>query len=217
MGIYTPWFNNVHSTEVSDKCEDALNLLKKAHGCEVKEVVIPEIMEMRIAHVVSIGSECACSLNPDCEDGKGVKLTYDTRTSLALFQSFTAADYIAAQCIRRRIMHYFLEIFKKVDVIVTPTTGMTAPKIPPSALKSGETDMPTTGYLMRFVVPANLLGFPAISVPVGYDKEGLPIGLQIIGRPWAEATILRVASAVEKLCGEPKKRPVSYYDVLKAN
>ncbi|MCH94285.1 fatty acid amide hydrolase-like, partial [Trifolium medium] len=57
IGIYTPWFNNVHSTEVSDKCEDALNLLRKAHGCEVKEVVIPEIMEMRTAHLVSIGSE----------------------------------------------------------------------------------------------------------------------------------------------------------------
>lgn len=217
IGIYTPWFNNVHSTEVSDKCEDALNLLSKAHGCEVVEVVIPEILEMRTAHLVSIGSECLSSLNPDIEDGKGVKLSYDTRTSLALFQSFTAADYVAAQCIRRRIMHYFMEIFKKVDVIVTPTTGMTAPIIPPSALKSGETDMPTTGYLMRFVVPANLLGLPAISVPVGYDKEGLPIGLQVIGRPWAEATILRVAAAVEKLCGESKRRPVTYYDVLGAN
>ncbi|CAK8530371.1 unnamed protein product [Lathyrus sativus] len=217
IGKYTPWFNNVHSTEVSDKCEDALNLLSKAHGCEVIEVVIPEILEMRTAHVVSIGSECLCSLNPDCEEGKDTKLTYDTRTSLALFRSFTAADYVAAQCIRRRNMHYFMEIFKKVDVIVTPTTGMTAPIIPPSALKSGETDMQTTGYLMRFVVPANLLGFPAISVPVGYDKKGLPIGLQIIGRPWAEATILRVAFAIEKLCGESKKRPVSFYDVLRAN
>ncbi|KAL5096522.1 hypothetical protein RYX36_000849 [Vicia faba] len=217
IGKYTPWFNNVHSTEVSDKCEDALNLLSKVHGCEVIEVVIPEILEMRTAHVVSIGSECLCSLNPDCEEGKDVKLTYDTRTSLALFRSFTAADYIAAQCIRRRNMHYFMEIFKKVDVIVTPTTGMTAPIIPPSALKNGETDMQTTGYLMRFVVPANLLGFPAISVPVGYDKKGLPIGLQIIGRPWAEATILRVAFAVEKLSGESKKRPVSFYEVLRAN
>ncbi|KAJ1396560.1 Amidase, conserved site [Sesbania bispinosa] len=217
IGKYTPWFNNVHSTEVSDKCEDALNLLSKAHGCEMIEIVIPELLEMRTAHLVSIGSECLCSLNPDCEDGKGVKLTYDTRVSLALFRSFTAADYVAAQCLRRRIMYYFMDIFKKVDVIVTPTTGTTAPRIPPSALGSGETDMQTTGYLMRFVVPANLLGLPAISVPVGYDKEGLPIGLQIIGRPWAEATILRVASAVEKLCGESKKRPVSYYDVLRAN
>ncbi|KAK7328058.1 hypothetical protein VNO77_22154 [Canavalia gladiata] len=217
IGKYTPWFNDVLSTEVSDKCEDALNLLSKAHGCEMIEIVIPELHEMRNAHVVSIGSECLCSLNPDCEDGQGVKLAYDTRTSMALFRSFTAADYIAAQRIRRRMMYYHMEIFKRVDVIVTPTTGMTAPKIPPSSLKSGETDMQTTAYLMQFVVPANLLGFPAISVPVGYDKGGLPIGLQIMGRPWAEATILRIASAVEKLCGESKKRPVSYYDVLRAN
>jgi Asp-tRNA(Asn)/Glu-tRNA(Gln) amidotransferase A subunit family amidase len=52
---------------------------------------------------------------------------------------------------------------------------------------------------MRFVLAANLLGFPAISVPVGYDKEGLPIGLQIMGRPWAEATVLGLAAAVEVL------------------
>ncbi|QCD76617.1 aspartyl-tRNA [Vigna unguiculata] len=217
IGKYTPWFNDVHSTEISDKCEDALNLLSKEHGCEMIEIVIPELLEMRTAHVVSIGSECLCSLNPDCADGKCAKLAYDTRTSLALFRSFTAADYVAAQCIRRRHMYYHMEIFKKVDVIVTPTTGMTAPIIPPSALKSGETDMQTTANLMQFVVPANLLGFPAISVPIGYDKEGLPIGLQIMGGPWAEATILRVASAVEKLCGESKKKPASYYDVLKAN
>ncbi|KAE9591820.1 putative hydrolase [Lupinus albus] len=217
IGKYTPWFNDVLSTEVSDKCEDALNLLSKAHGCEIKEIVIPELHEMRTAHVVSIGSECLCALNPDIEDGKGGKLTYDTRTSLALFRSFTAADYVAAQCLRRRIMYHHMEIFKNVDIIVTPTTGMTAPKIPLSALESGETDMKTTGYLMQFIIAANLLGLPAISIPVGYDKEGLPIGLQVIGRPWAEATILRIASAVEKLCGESKKRPVSYYDVLKGN
>ncbi|XP_072060575.1 fatty acid amide hydrolase isoform X3 [Arachis hypogaea] len=217
IGKYTAWFNDVHSTEVSDKCEDALNLLTKAHGCEIIEIVIPELHEMRTAHVVSIGSECLSSINADCEDGKGVKSTYDTRTSMVLFRSFTAADYIAAQRIRRRIMHYHMEIFKKVDIIVTPTTGMTAPKIPPSALQSGETDMQTTAYLMRFIIAGNLLGLPAISVPVGYDKSGLPIGLQVIGRPWAEATILRIASAVERLYGESKKRPLQYHDVLRTN
>ncbi|KAI4296473.1 hypothetical protein L6164_036429 [Bauhinia variegata] len=216
LGKYTPWFNDVHSTEVSDKCEDALNQLSKAYGCEMIEITIPELHEMRTAHVVSIGSECLCGLNPHCEDGKAKKLTYDTRTNLALFRSFNAADYFAAQCLRRRLMYYHMEIFKKVDVIVTPTTGMTAPRIPPGALKSGETDLEVTGYLMRFVVAANLLGFPAISVPVGYDKEGLPIGLQLIGRPWGEATILRLASAAENLCGESRRRPMSYYDVLKA-
>ncbi|XP_052880664.1 fatty acid amide hydrolase isoform X3 [Gossypium arboreum] len=166
LGKYTEWFNDVHSTDISDVCEDVLKLLSKSHGCETIEMVIPELHEMRTAHVVSIGSETQCSLNPDCEDGKGVKLTYDTRISMALFRSFTASDYVAAQCLRRRIMHHHMEIFKKVDVIVTPTTGMTAPKIPSSALKDGETDMQVTAYLMRFIIAGNLLGLPAITVPV---------------------------------------------------
>ncbi|XP_050210415.1 fatty acid amide hydrolase isoform X2 [Mercurialis annua] len=217
LGKYTAWFNDVQSTEVSDKCEDILNLLLKTHGCEMVEIVVPEFEEMRIAHLVSIGSETQSSLSADIEDGKGVRLAYDTRTSLALFQSFSAADYVTAQCLRRRLMYHHMEIFKKVDVIVTPTTGMTAPKIPPSALKYGETNMQVTGDLMRFILAANLLGFPAITVPVGYDKEGLPIGLQIMGRPWAEATILRLAAAVEELCAKSKKQPASFFDVLNAN
>ncbi|KAJ0968820.1 hypothetical protein J5N97_021697 [Dioscorea zingiberensis] len=49
---------------------------------------------------------------------------------------------------------------------------------------------------------------------VGHDKEGLPIGLQLIGRPWGEATILRVASAIEELCSRTRKRPSTFYDIL---
>ncbi|KAF8013856.1 hypothetical protein BT93_I1652 [Corymbia citriodora subsp. variegata] len=213
LGKYTPWFNDVHSTDISDKCEDILNQLSKTHGCEVVEIVIPELHEMRTAHLVSIGSAMLNGLNPDCENGKGTELNYDSRTSMALFRSFTASDYVAAQCLRRRIMYHHMEIFKRVDIIVTPTTGMTAPKIPPSALKYGETNLQVTGYLMRFVIAANLLGLPAISVPIGYDKQGLPIGLQLMGRPWGEASILRLASVVEELCGS-KKQPASFYDVL---
>ncbi|KAG8474053.1 hypothetical protein CXB51_033765 [Gossypium anomalum] len=215
LGKYTEWFNDVHSTDISDVCEDVLNLLSKSHGCKTIEIVIPELHEMRIAHLVSIGSESLCSLNPDIEDGKGVKLNCDTRTCMALFRTFTASDYVAAQCLRRRIMHYHMEIFKKVDVIVTPTTGMTAPKIPPSALETGESNMQVSGYLMRFILAANLLGLPAITVPVGYDKQGLPIGLQLIGRPWGEATILRLASVIEELCAESRRKPASFHDLLK--
>ncbi|KAL3614418.1 hypothetical protein CASFOL_042492 [Castilleja foliolosa] len=217
LGKYTEWFNDVFSTEISDKCEDILNRLLETHGCQTVEIVVPELHELRTAHLVSIGSESACGLNPDFEDGKRVEFTLDTRTNLALFQSFSASDYVAAQCLRRRLMYYHMEIFKKVDVIVTPTTGMTAPVIPPAAHSHGETNLHVSGNLMRFVVTANLLGFPAISVPVGYDKQGLPIGLQIIGRPWCEATILRLAAAVEELCATPKKKPLQFYDILKGN
>ncbi|XP_074328009.1 fatty acid amide hydrolase isoform X1 [Apium graveolens] len=217
LGKYTEWFNDVFSTDISDKCEDALSLLEKTHGCKTIDIVIPEFDHMRMAHVVSIGSEAACGLSPDYEAGNGVKLTLDSRISFALFQSFTASDYVAAQCLRRRMMYYHMEIFKEVDIIVTPTTGMTAPVIPVAALKLGETNMKVTANLMRFIIGPNLLGLPAISVPVGYDKQGLPIGLQLIGRPWAEASILRLAAAIEELCADPKKKPQSFYDVLKGN
>ncbi|XP_074580544.1 fatty acid amide hydrolase-like [Curcuma longa] len=111
-------------------------------------------------------------------------------------------------------MHYFLEAFKKVDIIVTPTTGITGPVIAPSSLKFGESNYEVQAYLMRFVIAGNLLGLPAISVPIGHDKEGLPIGLQLIGRPWNEATILRVAAAVEELCSGSRRRPSQFYDIL---
>lgn len=215
LGKYTEWFNDVFSSDITEKCEDVINRLTETHGCKTVEIVIPELPEMRNAHIVSIGSESVCGLNPDFEDGKRAKFTDDTRTNLALFRTFTASDYVAAQCLRRRIMLYLMDIFKKVDVIITPTTGMTAPVIPLAALKSGETNLQVTGNLMRFVTLANLLGLPAISVPVGYDQQGLPIGLQLIGRPWCEASILHLAAAVEELCSTTKKRPLQYYDMLK--
>ncbi|XP_028121249.1 fatty acid amide hydrolase-like [Camellia sinensis] len=214
LGKYTEWFNDVFSTDISEKCESILTLLSEKHGCKAMEIVVPELAEMRLAHIVSIGSESLCSLTPDCEDGKDGKLTYDTRTNLALFRSFSASDYVAAQRLRRRLMYHHMEIFKKVDVIVNWVFIMTAPVIPPKALESGESNLEVSGNLMRFVLAANLLGLPAISVPVGYDKQGLPIGLQLIGRPWAEASILRLAAAVEELCSESKKRPQSFYDIL---
>ncbi|KAF9609675.1 hypothetical protein IFM89_017854 [Coptis chinensis] len=215
LGKYSEWFNDVYSTDISDTCEDVLNMLSTTHGCKRKEVVIPELHEMRTSHIVAIGSEAMCSLAPYYQAGYAAKLTHDTRTSMALFSSFSASDYIAAARLRRRIMHYHMEIFKEVDILVTPTTGMTAPKILESSLQFGESNFEVSGYLMRFIIAGNLLGLPAISVPIGHDKQGLPIGLQLIGRPWAEATILRLASAVEELCAEFRKRPSTYYDVLK--
>ncbi|PWA74669.1 glutamyl-tRNA(Gln) amidotransferase subunit A [Artemisia annua] len=230
LGKYTEWFNDVHSPDISDTCGKVLTSLSEIHGCEIVDITIPEIQQMFMAQVVSYGSESLCSLVPQCQNGEYKKLALDSRIPLALFQSLSASDYVAAQRFRRRSMYYHMEIFKKVDVIVTPATGMTAPTIHPSALSCGESDLEVTGAfysstncaslmsnLMKFAVTANVLGFPAISVPVGYDKQGLPIGLQLIGRPWGEATILRLAAAIEQQWQEPKKKPIIYFDILKAD
>jgi aspartyl-tRNA(Asn)/glutamyl-tRNA(Gln) amidotransferase subunit A len=86
----------------------------------------------------------------------------------------------------------FDEAFAKVDAIVTPTT-------PTPAFKLGEkTDDPLAMYLADiFTVTADLAGIPGISIPCGKNKEGLPIGMQILGKHFDESTILRVAHVAE--------------------
>ena len=94
-------------------------------------------------------------------------------------------------------MRTFFKVFQEVDVILSPTTAMTAPVVPPQALSDGWSDLSTDTEMMRFVFPGNLTGCPAISFPVGYDSNGMPIGMQAMGRHWEEHLLLRVAYNAE--------------------
>ncbi|KAK1276846.1 Fatty acid amide hydrolase [Acorus gramineus] len=112
-------------------------------------------------------------------------------------------------------MYFHKEIFKMADVIVTPTTGVTAYPIRNDAVKYGELDYINGAAMVRFQIAGNFLGLPAITVKVGYDKQGMPIGLQFIGRPWSEATLLHLAYALEGLCSKSYKKPQIYFDLLR--
>ena len=110
-----------------------------------------------------------------------------------LSSGYYDAYYLKAQKVRQLIKKDFDEAYNKVDAILTPST-------PSSAFKIGEkTDDPLSMYLNDiFTVPVNLSGLPAISVPAGYDKNNLPLGLQLIGKPFDEQTILNLSFAIEK-------------------
>ena len=110
----------------------------------------------------------------------------------ALSAGYYDAYYLKAQKVRTLLTRDFDEAFKSVDVIAAPTA-------PTPAFKLGEkVDDPLAMYLADiYTVTANLAGIPGISVPCGQSREGLPIGLQIFGRHFDEATVLRVASAYE--------------------
>jgi aspartyl-tRNA(Asn)/glutamyl-tRNA(Gln) amidotransferase subunit A len=111
----------------------------------------------------------------------------------ALSAGYYDAYYLKAQRVRTLLTNDFVEAFKKVDVIIGPTS-------PTPAFKLGEkVDDPLAMYLADiYTVTANLAGIPGISIPVGNSKENLPIGMQIFGKHFDEATILRVAHAYEK-------------------
>jgi len=110
-----------------------------------------------------------------------------------LSSGYYDAYYLKAQKVRQLIKNDFDKAFKDVDAILTPST-------PSAAFKMGDKkDDPISMYLNDiFTVPVNLAGLPAISVPSGHDKNKLPIGLQIIGKPFDEQTILNLSLAIQK-------------------
>jgi aspartyl-tRNA(Asn)/glutamyl-tRNA(Gln) amidotransferase subunit A len=106
------------------------------------------------------------------------------------------AYYLRAQKVRALILKDFTDVFRKVDALVTPTA-------PSAAFAQGEKmDDPIKMYLNDvFTVPANMSGIPGLSVPAGLDAQGLPLGLQVLGRPFDEETVFAVGSALEKAAG----------------
>ena len=110
-----------------------------------------------------------------------------------LSSGYYDAYYLKAQKVRQLIKNDFDNAFNNVDAILTPST-------PSAAFKVGEKkDDPVSMYLNDiFTVPINLAGLPAISVPAGYDKNNLPLGLQLVGKPFDEQTILNLSLAIEK-------------------
>ena len=110
-----------------------------------------------------------------------------------LSSGYYDAYYIKAQKVRQLIKNDFDKAFRNVDAVLTPST-------PSAAFKAGEKkDDPISMYLNDvFTVPANLAGLPAISVPAGYDKNKLPLGLQFIGKAFDEQTILNLSLAIQK-------------------
>ena len=113
-----------------------------------------------------------------------------------LSEGYYDAYYLRAQQVRTRIAEDFRTAFREVDVLLTPTA-------PSSAFPEGaKTDDPLAMYVNDiFTVPASLAGLPAISVPAGLDDDRLPLGLQLIGQAFDEATLLRAAAALENAVG----------------
>ncbi len=189
IGIYRPWFEHADPQIVSI-CEQSLEQFKSM-GAELVDVRIPFLEEGRIAHAVTIVSEMMEALSPSEQHHN--QFGYDVQLNFAIASNFSSKDYVTAQRVRARLIHVFEKVLQDVDVIATPATAITAPKINPAAIKEGESDLTTLTELMRFAVANNFTGHPAIAFPVGYSDNNLPIGMQMIGRGWEEKRLFQLA------------------------
>ena len=119
-----------------------------------------------------------------------------------------AQFYYKAQKIRTALRQQILEAFEKVDVLVLPTGPVTAPLVESSpGIQSKEHALMGLAGRISFTGPFNLAGTPALSVPCGFSSSGMPMGLQIVGRPFAEETVLKVAYAYEQNTDWRSRRP----------
>jgi aspartyl-tRNA(Asn)/glutamyl-tRNA(Gln) amidotransferase subunit A len=131
----------------------------------------------------------------------------DVLTLLYQGRLIRGSDYVDAQRLRRIYCREFSKLWSEVDCVFTPTTPTAAPKIGQMTMKVGNADEDVRLATTRLMRAINVLGIPALSIPCGFTKAGLPIGLQILGAPRAEETILRVGAAIEDATAVVGRRP----------
>ncbi|MGH2569120.1 MAG: Asp-tRNA(Asn)/Glu-tRNA(Gln) amidotransferase subunit GatA, partial [Bacteroidota bacterium] len=216
VGIPKEYFGDALDNEIRTAIEKKIDTLR-SHGAMIEEVSLPHTEYTIATYYVLATAEASSNL----ARYDGARYGYRAKGARDLSEMYTKtrsegfgtevkrrimlgtyvlsagyydAYYRKGQKVRRLIQEDFFHAFRKVDCLITPTA-------PTTAFKAGEkVDDPLQMYLSDiYTTSANLAGIPGISIPCGVDRQGLPIGLQILGKQFDEATILRVADFFEEI------------------
>ncbi len=214
LGIPKEYFGEGLDPEVGAAVEKAIAFYRE-QGCEIKEVSLPHTKYCLDAYYVIATAEASSNLSrydgiryghrskeaKDIVDlyfksrGEGFGEEVKRRIMLGTYvlsSGYYDAYYLRAQKVRTLIRQDFLKAYEEVDALITPTT-------PTPAFKLGAKVDPLALYLCDiYTIGANLAGLPGISLPCGFASSGLPIGLQLIGQPFEEASLLSIAHAYEQ-------------------
>jgi aspartyl-tRNA(Asn)/glutamyl-tRNA(Gln) amidotransferase subunit A len=156
------------------------------------EISLPYYQEMRAALMATMLSEALAYHHGDLHS-RWTDYYASTRVNFAFGALVSSNDYVQAQRVRRLTKRKLAELFATVDVVVTPTSLTAAPRI---------ADMPVSMVtrLLRtsFTSYWNMMGQPALAVPMGFNGAGLPLSLQIAGRPFEDALVLRAGDAFQQ-------------------
>jgi aspartyl-tRNA(Asn)/glutamyl-tRNA(Gln) amidotransferase subunit A len=131
----------------------------------------------------------------------------DVRQRLLVGAFLSAADYLKGQRVRGLARDEADRALARADVLLAPTTPIAAPPVGQDEVEIGGQRHAVRTTLIRYTRPFNLTGHPVVSVPCGFTASGLPIGLQIVGRAFDEATVLRVADAYQRATDWHLRRP----------
>jgi aspartyl-tRNA(Asn)/glutamyl-tRNA(Gln) amidotransferase subunit A len=212
MGMPTNHYFELLDPEVERSVRQAIAALEEL-GVELREVSLPMMQYVGALRIAGM-ADSVVTHEPFLAKGRqdyGPDVLYRTLAG----QFVLARDYSKAMKVQRLIKEEYARVLQEVDVLVTPTAPVPAPPIGAQTVTLGgaahRVRGPGSGVISKNTSPSNATGLPAITVPCGFTAAGLPIGLQLIGRPFEEALLFQVAHAYEAVSPARGRHP----DVVK--
>ena len=144
------------------------------------------------------------------------EMSPDVQLLVSVVTGFEADDYVLAQRLRGALRREAIGLFADIDLLALPSVGGPPPKVSELEEAMGFVDPVALDEVSRYVYVASLCGLPAGTAPVGFDDQGLPLGLQIIGDAWDEASVLQTLAHLERIGVSEVKRPPAHQDLLRA-
>lgn len=201
-GVRVGWPENFFFDRLGRGIETAMASVRRAAeslGAEILPVRVPDVAAINIVGRVILMSEASALLEAYAsrreEFGEDVRLLFEQGRLLS------ATDYINAQRLRRKMQREFAGLWREIDCLFTPATAIAAPRIGATTVEIEGAEEDTRMAATRFARSFNVLGYPAISIPCGLTSAHLPVGLQIVAKPFAEARLIAVAAAMETALG----------------
>lgn len=205
VGVPREYFFERATEEVEGHVRAAIRTLEGL-GATVVEVSLPHVDLAATAGMAIISVEAAdvhrrwLRTRPDDYGA-------DVRPRLQAGALFSGVEYARAQRIRALVQGEFREAMTRADVLAMPNNAIPAPRIDQSTISVRGKDVWVMALMPSLTIPHNLTGAPALTVPCGFAASGLPVGLQLVGRPFEDATVLRVGHAYEQATDWHRRRP----------
>jgi aspartyl-tRNA(Asn)/glutamyl-tRNA(Gln) amidotransferase subunit A len=205
IGLLRRFFLETADTPQRDAVEQAVKALEGL-GASVREISL-EQMKYAAGVAAAVISVEAYAYHETWLKTRGTEYGPDVRERLLVGAFVGGADYLKGQRVRRLIRDEVDRVLGGVDVLIAPTVPVAATPVGAREALVNGVPHPLRASLIRYTRPFNVSGHPAASVPCGFTADGLPIGMQVIGRAFDEATVLRVADAYQRVTDWHTRRP----------
>jgi aspartyl-tRNA(Asn)/glutamyl-tRNA(Gln) amidotransferase subunit A len=201
-GIRLGWPKNYYFDRVDGEVRRALEAAAKEYerlGAVVEEVALPHVCDPDVPRsLIALPEARAYHERMGWYPARAADYSEETRKRLELGAEVTASEYLRAWEVKQEFLADFAAAFAHVDVILAPAAPVAAPPIGAKTVTIGGAEENVRSALLRLNRPQNLTGLPAISVPCGFTRAGLPMGMQLIAPQWEEPALLRIARLYEQ-------------------